>query len=96
MKASQAERVAQRASEAIELQQQREMTLAALKDLEDDRATDKITEDDYRALHGRLTAQAVAIMKRQDELEAADRAKQAAKTIRHPSARPDAEPSSSA
>ena len=50
--------------------------------------SDKITDEDYQVLHARLTARAVEIMKRRDELEARDREKQRSKTIRHPSAQP--------
>ncbi len=68
--AAEAENVARRLGESADLASRREMTLAALKDLEDDRATGKIGESDYEQLHAKLTARAVEIMKRLDELEA--------------------------
>jgi cell division protein FtsB len=64
-----AERVAAKVSEAEELQSQREMALAALKDLEDDRATGKIGEADYVDLKTRLSARAVEILQRMEALD---------------------------
>lgn len=64
--AAEAERVSRGLSEARELQSEHDMVLASLKDLEDDRATDKIDEADYEALKARLTSQAVDVMKRMD------------------------------
>ncbi|MDB4324833.1 hypothetical protein N9971_00660 [bacterium] len=87
--AAEAERVARHASEEVDLQQRREMVMATLRDLEDDRATEKITDEDYQQIHATLTARAVEIMKRRDELEAEDLEKQRSKTIRHPSAQAD-------
>lgn len=66
--AAQAERVAAATSTVRELQSRREMLLAALKDLEDDRATGKLDDRDYDELKGKLTGQAVDVMKRLDEL----------------------------
>ena len=57
-----------------------------LKDLEDDRATDKIGEEDYREIHARLTGQVVEVMRRLDELRA-ERSKaemEASRPIPHP------------
>lgn len=68
--AAEAERVARSLSEAQDLDSQREMALAALRDLEDDHATGKIGESDYLELKGRLSARAVDILRRIDELEA--------------------------
>jgi hypothetical protein len=56
--AGEAERVARAASEEMDLESRRSMVMAALKDLEDDRATDKIGQADYEALHAKLTARA--------------------------------------
>jgi hypothetical protein len=56
-------------SRARELQSQRDMLLGSLKDLEDDRATDKIGDEDYRDLKARLSGQAIEVLKRLDELE---------------------------
>ena len=53
-------------SEARELQSQRDMVVAALRDLEEDRATDKIDEADYDEIKNRLTVKAVELMKRLD------------------------------
>jgi cell division protein FtsB len=69
--AARAERVAAALDEAAELRSRREMLLASLKDLEDDRATDKIDEKDFAELNARLTGKAVELMKRLDELEQA-------------------------
>ena len=49
------------------LMSRRVMLLASLKDLEDDRATDKISEHDYMQLKNKLTAQAVEVMKQLDD-----------------------------
>lgn len=68
--AARAERLAAATSARQELMSQREMVLAALKDLEDDRATDKIDDQDYAQLHARLSSRAVEVMKRLDALEA--------------------------
>ena len=64
------ERRALALSEEEELISQREMAMAALKDLEDDRATGKIGDQDYEDFKARLTARAVLILKRQDEVAA--------------------------
>lgn len=66
--AATAERVATELSEAQDLESQREMALAALRDLEDDRATGKIGDADYDDLRSRLTARAVEILRRIDAL----------------------------
>ena len=71
--AAEAERLAAAASEAQELQSRKDMLLAALKDLEDDRATGKVDDDDYEELKGKLTQQALQVMKRIDDLEEARR-----------------------
>ena len=65
-------------SEAREWQSRHEMALASLKDLEDDRATEKIGEQDYVELKGRLSARAVETMKHLDQLEAQEKSRQAA------------------
>lgn len=78
--AAEAERLADAASVAQELQSRREMLLAALKDLDDDRSTDKIGDADYEELRDKLTQQAVETMKRIDELQRSPR------PIRHPRA----------
>lgn len=68
--AAEAEKIARAESEAMELLSQKDMALAALKDLDDDRDTGKIDDRDYRELHTRLTTRAVDVMKRLDALEA--------------------------
>jgi hypothetical protein len=44
------------------------MALAALRDLEEDRATGKIGDADYDDLKARLSNRAVAVLKRLDEI----------------------------
>jgi len=90
--AAEAERVAAEASEEMELQSQHDMVLGALKDLEDDWATEKVGDEDYRQLHDRLASKAVDIMKRLDRLNEKHERKVAAtrkkrKPIPHPSAK---------
>ncbi len=53
-----------------ELNARQQMLLASLKDLEDDRQTDKIGDEDYAALKERLSLQAIEIMQKIDLLEA--------------------------
>lgn len=53
--------------EKADLLSRKEMLLASLKDLEDDRETDKISEHDYMQLKNKLTAQAIEIMKKLDD-----------------------------
>ena len=62
-----AAREAAAASEARDLQSQREMLLASLRDLEDDHATAKISDEDYESLKQQLTRQAVEVLKRLDD-----------------------------
>ena len=69
--AAEAERIASSLSEAQDLESRREMALAALRDLEDDRATGKIGDADYESLKVRLSAQAVEVLKRIEALEPA-------------------------
>jgi hypothetical protein len=45
------------------------MLLASLKDLEDDRETDKIGDEDYERLKSRLSAQTIEVMQRLDRVE---------------------------
>ena len=66
--AAEAERVLGAISEAAELESRREMLLTSLRDLEDDRATNKIDDEDYAELYNRLTGEAVEVMKRIDDL----------------------------
>jgi len=66
--AAERERVASANSEAVELQSRHAMLIAALADLEEDRETGKMDEDDYRQLEASLTAQAIDILKKIDTL----------------------------
>jgi hypothetical protein len=68
-------------SRARELQSRHDMLVASLKDLEEDRATDKVDQADYDALHAQLTAEAVKLMRELDGL-AAERAR--ADDLEHP------------
>ncbi len=54
--------------ELADLLAEREMVFAGLRDLEDDRETGKVGEQDYRELRARLSARAVEILKRLAEL----------------------------
>ncbi len=67
--AAEAERTSSRMSEAQDLLSQREMALAALRDLEDDRQTGKIGDADYAELKARLSSRAVEILDRIERLE---------------------------
>ena len=70
-RAREAERTADRIGAESELRSRKEMLLAAIRDLEDDRATDKIDESDYAELHATLTAQAVEVIRSLDVIDAA-------------------------
>jgi hypothetical protein len=56
-----------------ELHARQQMLLASLKDLDDDRATDKLDDGDYESLKAKLSAQAIEVMRQIDELEAEHR-----------------------
>ena len=71
--AAQEERASRLLSEMADLQSERERALSALRDLEDDRATGKISGADYEQLQARFTERAVAVLKELDEAEAASR-----------------------
>ena len=78
--------------ELRELHATQQMLLASLKDLEDDRATDKIGEQDYEELKSRLTAQAIEVMKRLDVAEEErerrlEQARQASRPLQYPGGR---------
>ena len=69
---------APRLARARELHSQRSMLLAALKDLEEDRALGKLAEADFADLQARLSGQAVAVLRQLDVLEQEhERARQA-------------------
>ena len=72
-----------------ELHARQQMLLAALKDLEDDRATDKLGDSDYEQLKQRLSTEAIEVMRRLDaaELEreqALERERVASRPLRYP------------
>jgi type II secretory pathway component PulM len=76
---------------ARELQSRHQQLLASLRDLEDDRTTDKIDEADYEEMRNRLSAEAIEIMRAMDELKeerdtAVEAARKAAAPLRHPGA----------
>ena len=71
--AAQEERASNLLSQLADLQSERERALSALRDLEDDRATGKISREDYAQLQARFTERAVAVLKELDEAEAASR-----------------------
>lgn len=81
-------------SEAREWQSKHEMALASLKDLEDDRATEKLGEEDYARLKGRLTSRAIETMKRLDDLEQKEKSRREAGPRAIPA--PDGSPNGSA
>ena len=76
---------------ARELQSRHQQLLASLRDLEDDRTTDKIDEADYEAMRARLSAEAIEVMREMDALKdprdaAAEAARKRAEPLRHPAA----------
>lgn len=66
--AAEAERISSAVSEERDLQSRREMLMAALKDLEDDRATGKVDQKDYSQLKTELSTEAIEIMKQLDAM----------------------------
>ena len=71
--AREAERVAGALSVEQDLSTRHAMALAALRDLEDDRATGKIGDADYAAMKATLSGRAVELMKSLDGLAAEKR-----------------------
>jgi len=76
---------------ARELQSRHQQLLASLRDLEDDRTTDKIDEADYEEMRARLSAEAIEVMRAMDEMKdereaAAEAARRASAPLRHPGA----------
>jgi hypothetical protein len=89
--AAEAERVATAVSAEMDAHSRHDMVLAALKDLEDDRATEKIDEDDYQTLKNKLSTRAVELMKQMDVMDeehAKKEARQGPRAIPHPSSKP--------
>lgn len=66
--AAESERVVSAESEAVELQSRHAMLLASLADLEEDRATGKLSDADYERFHESLTGRAVDVLKKIDAL----------------------------
>ncbi|NIM00927.1 MAG: hypothetical protein GTN89_08505 [Acidobacteria bacterium] len=62
------ERVVSAESEAVELQSRHAMLLASLADLEEDRGTGKLSDEDYERLKESLTSRAIEVMKKIDAL----------------------------
>jgi hypothetical protein len=86
--AAEAERVGAVHSEERDLASRREMLIAALRELEDDRAARRIDEPDYAELHARLSSEAVDVMR---QLDAIDEARRGVRPVGVPSRR-DAAP----
>ncbi len=75
-----------------ELHARQQMLLAALKDLEDDRSTDKIDDSDYEELKQRLSTEAIEVMRQLDAAEQEreqllEREREATRPLRYPGAR---------
>ena len=66
--AAEAERISSAVSEERDLESRREMLMAALKDLEDDRATGKVDQKDYTQSKTELSTETIEIMKQLDAL----------------------------
>jgi hypothetical protein len=56
-------------SDLRELHARQQMLLASLRDLEDDRATEKLDDADYETLKARLSNETIDVMKQLDEAE---------------------------
>jgi len=75
-----------------ELHARQQMLLAALKDLEDDRDTDKIGDSDYEQMKQRLSTEAIEVMRELDTAEqereqALEREREASRPLRYPGTR---------
>ena len=66
--AAEAERVVSAHSEEIDLQSRHAMLLTSLADLDEDRATGKLDDEDYEQLQADLSSRAIEVMKKMDEL----------------------------
>lgn len=66
--AAEAERVARAMSAEQEMTARHAMSVAALRDLEEDRATGKIGDSDYAEMKAKLTSDALETMKALDAL----------------------------
>lgn len=80
------------------LHARQQMLLASLKDLEDDRQTDKIGTEDYERLKSRLSTQTIEVMRRIDVVEkereqSLERERKASRPLPYPGRqRPDGSP----
>jgi hypothetical protein len=66
--AAERERLVAAHSQAVELQSRHAMLIGSLADLEEDRATGKMDDEDYGRIQASLTAQAVDVLKKIDAL----------------------------
>jgi hypothetical protein len=66
----------------LELAEERDRTLAALKELEFDHRTGKVSDDDYRALVGPLRARALAALRALEPAPAGEAKKRRARAPR--------------
>jgi hypothetical protein len=76
---------------ARELQSRHQQLLTSLRDLDDDRTTDKVDQADYDEMRARLSAEAIEVMRAMDELKderetAREAARKAAAPLRYPGA----------
>ena len=72
-----------------ELHARHQALLASLRDLEDDRETDKLDDEDYATLKSRLTAEAIEVMRRLDvaegeQAERSERERRASLPLQYP------------
>lgn len=79
-------------SSSRDLQSQQEMLLTSLRDLEDDHATDKISDADYAELRARLSGEAIEVMRKLDTAEEQRAADAASRTVPYPGTRRPARP----
>ena len=87
--ATRSDELAEGLGRARELQSRHQQLLASLRDLEDDRTTDKIDEADYDEMRARLSAEAIEVMRELDRLKderetIAEAARKAAAPLQHP------------
>jgi len=74
-------------SEARDLLARQNMLVTSLRDLEDDHATDKINDEDYAELHARLSAEAIAVMRKLDTERERRAAALESRTVPYPGGR---------
>jgi len=66
--AAESERLVSANSEAVDLQSRHAMLIAALSDLEEDRSTGKLDDEDYERLKVELSGKTIEVMKKMDAL----------------------------